>query len=202
MLGWLLLAYAAIGALLVAVALAIGGPLVARVERLTSSATETISAATDAAQSAADSFQGFDSSLEQARSSAGEAASLSRDTAITLDGLAQAMTISIFGAQPLEPLAGRFETSASQLRQMGDSLDEIGEALGTNREDVSEVGLELQDLAVELRRLQGRISAEQRSTDLPLSWLYYGFLLWQLLPIAAAAVGGGILLRRPRPVTI
>jgi hypothetical protein len=112
------------------------------------------------------------------------------------------MGISILGSRPLEPLAARFETSAEQLRQMGDSLESIGQALAANRDDVAEVGVEMQGLAEELRRLEGRITAEQRASDLPLSWLYYGFLLWQLLPIAAAAIGGGWLVRWSRKTAV
>lgn len=201
MVAWLLVAYAVIGALLVAVALVAGGPLVARVERLTTSANETLSAATAAARSAADSFEGFDASLERAVTAAENAAGLSRDTAVTLDGLADAMGISIFGSRPLEPLAGRFEVSAEQLRQLGDELEEMGAAAGVNRADVAEVGVEMRRLAQELERLEGRIGAEQHGRGVPLAFLYYGFLAWQLLPIVAAAIGGGWLLRwsrRPR----
>ncbi|MGH2455883.1 MAG: hypothetical protein ACRDHD_06460 [Candidatus Limnocylindria bacterium] len=203
-LGWILVGYAAIGMVFVSGGLLAGGPLVARVDRLTTSASATLESATLAAGSAADAFTGFDASLGDARASARDAASLSREASVTLDGLAQAMSISILGSRPLEPLGGRFETSADQLRLMGDNLESIGEALIASRDDVARVGLRLRDLAERLTALQGRVASERSLAGLPLSWLFYGFLLWQLLPIAAAALAGIAMIRRPEalPVSI
>jgi hypothetical protein len=200
-LAWLLAAYVAIGTLFVIAALLVGGPLVSRLDRVTTSALDTMSAATDAADAAADAFNGFDGSLQQARGSASDAASLSRETGSTLDALASAMSLSLFGSQPLLPLADQFQRSADQLRQMGDNLDGIGEALGGNRDDIARVGVRMRALADRLDELEGRVATEQLAGGIPLTWLYYGFLLWQLLPIAAAAVGAGWLFRHTRAVT-
>jgi len=197
-LAWLLAAYAVAGAIFVILALLVGGPLVAQVDRATTSAQSTLSAATQAADAAADAFGGFDTSLEQARSSASNAASLSRQTSATLDALAANMSISLFGAQPLLPLADQFHESASQLTQLGDNLDTIGGALDLNRDDIALVGTRMRTLADRLETLQGGIGAEQVAGGLPLSLLFYGFLLWQLLPIAAAGVGSGWLFRHTR----
>lgn len=202
LLGWLLLAYAVVGVVFVVVAALVGAPLVGRAERLANSASGTMDAAAAAAATSADAFGGFDTSIEQARTSATDAAALTRQTSVTLDGLADAMSLSIFGAQPLLPLAGQFTDSAEQLRQLGDSLDGIGQALDANRGDVAEVGLRMRDLADEMAGFQDRIASERGSTALPLSWLFYGFLAWQLLPILAAAVAGRWLLSRTRVVVV
>jgi hypothetical protein len=199
MLGWLLLLYAAAGAVLMVAALAIGGPLFGRLDRLTSSAAGTMDAAAEAAVTAADAFTGFDASLVEARRSADEAAGLSRDASGTLQALSDAMGISILGSQPLLPLADEFATSSRQLQQMGDTLEGIGSALTINQDDVARVGVELRTLAGELNLLRGRVASEQSGSRPPLSWLFYGFLAWQTLPIAAAAVGGLMALRRVRP---
>ncbi|HEX6138976.1 MAG TPA: hypothetical protein VF013_00760 [Candidatus Limnocylindria bacterium] len=201
-LGWLLLAYAVVGVVFVVVAALVGAPLVGRAERLATSASGTMDAAAAAAATSADAFGGFDASIEQARSSAADAATLTRQTSVTLDGLADAMSLSIFGAQPLLPLAGQFTDSAEQLRQLGDSLEGIGQALDANRSDVAEVGLRMRDLADELAAFQGRVASERESAALPLSWLFYGFLAWQLLPILAAAVAGRWLLSRTGVVVV
>jgi hypothetical protein len=200
LLGWLLAAYAAVGLVFVVVAVLIGGPLVARLDRMTTSATRTMHAAAQAADAAADAFGGFDSSITRARTSADRAADLSRSTATTLDGLAVAMSISIFGSQPLEPLASQFAASADQLRELGAELGGIGQALDVNRDDVGRVGNRMRALATELESLEGRIADERAGGGLSISWLFYGFLLWQLLPISAAGVGGAWLLRQPRVV--
>ena len=197
-LAWLLAAYAVAGVLLIVAAFLIGGPLVSRLDRVTTSALTSISAATEAADSAADAFDGFDTSLQQARESSTNAANLSRETSATLDSLAAAMSLSLFGSQPLLPLADQFEQSADQLRQMGDNLDGIGEALSGNRDDIARVGVRMRTLADRLDQLEGRIGSERLAGGLPLSWLFYGFMLWQLLPIAAAGVGSAWLFRHTR----
>lgn len=201
-LAWLLAAYATAGALLVVAALLVGGPLVVRVDRLTTSAAETMDAATGAANAAADAFEGFDTSVLQAHAAASDAANLSRETAATIDALAAAMSLSILGSQPLLPLADEFTASASRMRELGDNMEAIGEALTTNREDIATVGARMRELADSLVGLEGRIGEERTTGIIPLTWLYYGFLLWQLLPILAAAVGSAWLFRHTREVIV
>ncbi|HEX2289336.1 MAG TPA: hypothetical protein VHH53_03880, partial [Pseudonocardiaceae bacterium] len=175
--------------------LLIGGPLVDRVDRLTNSATRTMDAATAAADAAADALDGFDASLQEARDSATEAAVLSRETAGTVDALAAAMSLSVLGSQPLLPLADEFNATASRMRELGDNLEEVGSALATNRDDLAAVSGEMRELAGSMEELGGRIGEERTSGDIPLTWLYYGFLVWQVLPIMAAAIGSAWLFR-------
>jgi hypothetical protein len=201
-LAWLLAAYAAVGSVLVVVALLVGGPLVVRMDRLTTSAVRTMDAAADAANAAANAFDGFDASIQEAHASATEAASLSRETAATIDALAAAMSITILGSQPLLPLADEFTRSADRMRELGGSMDGIGAALTTNREDIAAVGSRMRELADSLVGLGGRAGAERSTGMIPLTWLYYGFLLWQLLPILAAAIGSAWLFRHPREVVV
>ncbi len=201
-LAWLLAAYAAVGTVLVVAALLVGGPLVSRLDRLTASAVRTMDAASEAANAAADAFDGFDTSVREAHAAATDAANLSRETAATTDALAAAMSITIFGSQPLLPLADQFERSANQLRELGDNMDAIGEALITNRDDIATVGARMRVLADSLVGLEGRIGEERTSPMIPLSWLYYGFLLWQLLPILAAALGSAWIFRHTRQVIV
>jgi hypothetical protein len=201
MLGWLLAAYAALGIIFILAAAVIGGPLVARAERLSGDASSALEAATAAADAAADAFGGFDASVGQAHDSAQSAADLSRETSLTLDGLAQAMSVSIFGTQPLQPLAGQFSASAEQLRSLGDDLDGIGSALVTNRSDIDAVGSRMRTLADELDALRGGVATEA-SAGVPLSWLFWGFLLWQLLPVGAATVAASRLMVPRRTVVL
>jgi hypothetical protein len=132
-----LILYGASGLLLIAVlALSLAQPidqignltasLETQRERLLASlerTSETVGGAAEAARS-------FDSSLTQGRDSATQAASLARDAAVTRDGLAEAMGVTIFGTQPLANLAGGFNRSAAQLRDLGADLDGVGLALG------------------------------------------------------------------------
>jgi uncharacterized coiled-coil protein SlyX len=198
MLGWLLACYAVAGALLAVVTLTVGGPLMTRAQALAGSATGSMQSAADSAEAAADAFVGFDASLDQAQQSTADAATISRATAGTLRSLADAMAISIFGNQPLLPLGDEFATSADQLEQMGGNLEGIGQALTANQAEVAVLALELRTLADQLRELRDAVGREQSQhrTGPPLSWLLYGFVAWQLLAVAAAGVGGWLLLRR------
>ena len=201
-LAWLLAAYATLGTFLVLAGVVVGGPLVVRVDRLTSSAVRTMDAATDAANAAADAFAGFDTSLGEAQDSATDAADLSRETATTIDALAAAMSLSVLGAQPLLPLADEFSASADRMRELGDNMDAIGLALTTNRDDIAAVGARMRDLADSLVGLEGRIGEQRTAGVIPLTWLYYGFLAWQVLPILAAAAGSRWLFSHAHAVVI
>ena len=196
-LGWLLVVYAALGLLLLVAALAVGLPMVGRVERIADSASGSIEAAAGSARAASDALAGFDDSLTQAQQSASDAASLSRDAAQTLDGLAEAMGISILGTQPLVGLADDFAASADQLVRLGDSLEQIGLAMVTSQGDVDRVAVELRGLTDQLTELAGATEAELAGANPPLSWLFLGFLAWQAVQVVAAGLAGMLLLRSP-----
>ena len=195
-LGIALLAYGVAGMVLIGLALVIGGPSLGRAERLAGSVNQTLVAATNAAEAAATAFSGFDASLGDAEAATSDAAQLSRDASATLEAMAVTMSLSIFGAQPLLPLADDFQVSADQLGALGGDLDRIGSALVENRDDVAEVGIELQVLADELHQLSGEVS-RQLDTGSTLTPLFYGFLVWQLLPALGAVAAGIWLLRGP-----
>jgi hypothetical protein len=196
-LGWLLVAYAALGLLLLVAAIAVGLPMVGRVQRIADSASGSIQAAAGSAQAASDALAGFDDSLTQAQQSASDAAVLSRDAARTLNGLSEAMGISILGTQPLIGLADDFAASADQLVQLGESLEQIGQAMVTSQGDVDQVAVELQGLTDQLTELAGATEAELAGADPPLSWLFVGFLAWQAVQVVAAGLAGMLLLRSP-----
>jgi hypothetical protein len=195
-LAWLLLAYAGVGVIFMLLALLLGMPMMARVDRLASSASGSLDSAAAAAGAAADSIDGFDDSVAQARGSASQAASLTADAARTMDSLADAMGLNVLGTQPLLSMADEFRTTAGELRDLGDSLGGIGQALGTNQADLTDIGIQLHRLATELANLRGGIGQEEAGASPPLSWLFYGFLAWQVLPILAAALAGRWLLAR------
>ena len=194
-LGWLLIIYAAIGVMLLMAAVAAGLPMVARVERIANSANGSIQAAAGSAEAASDALAGFDDSLTQAQQSAADAATLSRDAARTLDSLSAAMGVSILGTQPLLELADDFAASADQLVQLGDSLEQIGQAMVSSQGDVAQVTVELDGLTDRLTELAGATEAELAGASPPLSWLFLGFLAWQTVQVVAAGLAGLLLLR-------
>ena len=194
-LGWLLIVYAALGLMLLVAAVAVGMPMVGRVQRIADSANGSIQAAAGSARAASQALAGFDDSLTQAQQSASDAAALSRDAAQTLDGLSAAMSVSILGTQPLVGLADDFAASADQLVQLGDSLEHIGQAMVTSQGDVDQVAVELQGLTDQLTDLAGATEAELAGANPPLSWLFVGFLAWQAVQVVAAGLAGMLLLR-------
>ena len=195
MLGWLLVVYAAIGLMLLIAALAVGLPMMGRVQRIADSANGSIQAAARSARAAGEALAGFDDSLTQAQQSATDAATLSRDAAGTLDGLADAMNVSILGTQPLIGLADDFAASADQLVQLGDSLEQIGQAMATSQGDVNQVATQLGVLTDELTELAGATQDELAGASPPLSWLFLGFLAWQAVQVVAAGLAGLLILR-------
>jgi hypothetical protein len=200
-LGWGLIVYGIAGlALIVAGAIA-GLDAAARIERLASDADGTLAAAARATEAVADSFTNVDGSLSDAQESAAAAAALSRDASGTLRGLAFAMEISLFGAQPLLPLAGQFFDSADQAAALGETLASMGVSLADTRTDVVRVGVELDQLSAQLESL--RSSNGGGAGAPPPLRLFIGLLLaWLAVPAFGGIIGGVAVLRGPRTTRV
>lgn len=195
--GWLLLAYAVAGFMLLAVGLVGGLEVAGRVERLMTSADRTLAAASRATDAAAESFVGIDDSLADAQQSTDGAAALAADASGTLRSLSVAMQVSIFGTRPLQPLAADFAASADQASQLADTLGGMTGSLADTRTDVASIGAELEQLSLELDALR----EETAVSDAPPVRLFVLLLLgWLALPALAALVAGIILVRPARTV--
>jgi hypothetical protein len=201
-LAWGLILYGLAGIVLIVAAAALGLEATARVERLAADADGSLAAASRATTAAAEAFTNVDSSLSEAESSAFGAAALSRDAAGTLRSLAIAMRISLFGAQPLLPLASDFSASAEQAEALGGTLTAVAESLGETRIDIVVVGTELEALGAQLESL--RESSGPGGSEPPPLRLFLGLLLaWLALPaLGALAVGLALFRRPPAPVTV
>ena len=198
--GWALIAYGVMGILLLLVGAIAGMDAAARIERTAVVAGGTLSAAARATRAAADSFTSIDGSLADAQASADTAADLSRDASATLDSLAAAMGISIFGSQPLAPLAVEFSTSADQASQLADTLDSVSESMSETRSDVAVIGVELDGLSDQLETLE---EATDFGGDAPPLRLFIGLLLvWLAIPAIGALVYGFVLVRPFRTVVV
>ena len=197
--GWALIVYGLLGLALIVGGAVIGLDAAGRVERLAGAAGGTLEAAARSTRAAADSFVSVDGSLSEAERSADGAAALAREASATLDGLAVAMQLSVFGAQPLQPLAEDFSTSADQAVELADMLDSVVSSLSDTRTDVAVIGTELSALSRELDGLQ-ETSAEGGVPRPPLR-LFVGLLLaWLAMPAVGALLYGFTLLRTPRTV--
>jgi hypothetical protein len=198
LLGLVLILHGGLGLLLVALGVETGLDAAARAERLSTSADRALIAAIGAADAATDAFGEADVSLEEARASTESAASLARDASVTLAALSEAMRLSVFGAQPLLPLAADFADTAEQADRLSVELDTVGGSLGSLREDLGRVATELRTLADQLDELRGSESEPTTSTP-PFRLLLILVLAWVWL-FALASVGAGLtLLRAQRP---
>jgi hypothetical protein len=195
--GWLLVIYGLLGFVLVVSGALVGLDAADRFERLATDANEAITSAAAATDAAADSFTNIDTSLAESRTSADAAAALAREASGTLTALATAMSLSIFGAQPLLPLAAEFTTSAEQAAELADTLDGVGASLGDTRTDVARIAPQLELLSDELDALGG--GSERGAGTPPLRVFVIVLLAWLLMQ-AVGSLLGGLMLMRPRPV--
>jgi len=193
LLGWALIAYGIAGLALIAGGSVIGLDVATRVERLATSADDTIVAAARSTRAAADAFTNVDASLSESQTSADAAADLARDASVTLSSLGQAMELSIFGAQPLLPLAAEFDTSSGQAAALAETLDRVGSSLADTRPDVNRIAVELDALSDELESLRGAGNSD--ATTPPLRPFVILLLAWLLVPAAGAIIGGIAVLR-------
>lgn len=192
-LGWILVIYGLLGLMLVAGGAPTGLALAGTVERLSITADGSLRAAIRSTQAAADAFVNVDISLSEAESSADSAAALARDASGTLGSLALAMEISVFGAQPLLPLASEFDSSADQASELAETLDSVASSMGDTRVDVATIGAELDVLSDELSELR---DASGSGVGAPPIRLFVILLLgWLLVPAVGGIIGGLALLR-------
>jgi hypothetical protein len=198
--GWALIAYGIAGILLLVAGAISGMDAAARIERTAAVAGGTLAAAARATKAAADSFTSIDSSLADAQTSADTAADLSRDASTTLDSLSAAMGISIFGSQPLAPLAVEFSTSADQADQLAATLESVSGSMSETRTNVAAIGVELDGLSDQLETLEGSTAAGESTPPLR---LFIGLLLvWLAIPAIGALVYGFVLLRPVEAVVL
>jgi hypothetical protein len=194
-LGWALIAYGAVGIVLLIIVAVVAFDAAARAERLVGSANTTLESAATTADAAADAFTGADESLNRGAASAADAATLSREASGTLRSLSAAMELSIFGAQPLLPLADDFAATADQAASLADQLDGVGTALSDTQIDITLVGQRMRDLADDLTALSP--SGGPAASMPPLRLIVALLAIWLGLP-AVGALGAGIWLLRAR----
>lgn len=202
MLGAALVAYGVTGLVMLAViGLSMSAPIdaIARlggsVESQREAALEALDSASETISGAAGGVRNMDGSLGQARSATDRSAVLSRGVAASMYQLAEAMTISLFGTQPLIGLSTGFFQTGSQLIVLADDLSSISEALDQNRDDALAVARSLDELAVAVDRLTLEVRdgprvevAEETVDGLRLGIL--ALLIWLGL-LAVGAIGAG-----------
>jgi len=193
-LAWGLVAYGLLGLALSVVGFTYGLDAAGQIERLAEATGTTLDAAARSTSAAADSFDSIDGSLVDAGESISQAATLSADAGATLDQLSVAMNLSIFGAQPLAPLADEFAEAAAQADQLASTLTTSAGSVSDVRTDAASVGAELDGLARELETLRDSVP----DTSVPVRGLVALLLAYLTLPAVAALIAGLLLLRAQR----
>ena len=193
-LAWGLVAYGLLGLALSIVGFTYGLDAAGQIERMADATGTTLEAAARSTAAAADSFDSIDGSLVNAGESISQAATLSADAGATLDELSAAMNLSIFGAQPLAPLADEFADAAAQADELASTLTTSASSVSDVRADAAAVGEELGGLATELEALRDSVP----DTSVPVRGLVALLMAYLTLPAVAALVAGLLLLRAQR----
>jgi hypothetical protein len=144
----------------------------------------------EALASTRDAFDGFGASLTEAQRSAERAAVAARSSSQAASQLANGMSLSIFGAQPLLSLATGFRQQSDDLAALAAELDALAVSLSRNGDDVRE-------LRTDVATLHTRATSLGTSSTGP-SWLVPALLVlfvWMAVPPLVALVGGLLLLR-------
>ena len=196
--GIALVGLGAVGIIAVIVAFLVVGGIVARLDAMTAAAEGPLRSTARTLSDASDAFDRFGSSLAQARRSSQHASELVVDTGETLDGLADTMSIQIFGTQPLLPAAEGFRNAAAQLDGLGADLEALSETLGENVDDVETTGENLRLVRDEMDTLLAAFEGDKGSDGgVGLATLgIYILLAWLALMALGSAVMGVLLLRR------
>jgi hypothetical protein len=188
-----LLAYGVAGVLLLATFAAIANAAIERLA-LVDPAAGALTDASAALGDTANAFGGFNASLADAEHSTAQAATSARDASATASRLADSMSLSIFGAQPLLPLAQDFRREAADLDTLAKGLDTLSASLKANQDDVAKIRNDITIIRLRVDSARsGGISVE------PLRALVLLIVLWLALPAIAALVAGVWLLRSATP---
>jgi hypothetical protein len=193
-LAWGLVAYGAVGMLLSIVGFTFGLDAAGRMERLAAASDTTLEAAAGSTAAAARSFGSIDASLVNSAASISQAATLATEAGATLDALSVAMNISVFGAQPLRPLADDFADAADQADELAATLTTTVGSVSDVRIDAEVIGVELEALATELDTLRDSLPDE----PVAIRGLVALLLAYLTLPAVAALVAGSLMLRALR----
>jgi hypothetical protein len=150
---------------------------------------------------AATTFDDFATTLGQARQSSLQAAQFARDLSITMGEMAGAANIQIFGIQPLAGLGGGFGKASEQLAALGGDLDQTGQALGKNADDIGNIKSSVGQARIQVDALARAFDAtvlpgSQPELLRPFQLAIYGLLIWLAGQAVVSIVLGVMLFHR------
>lgn len=203
LLGTALVVYGVVGLVLLGV---VGTALAAPIEDLSSisgsveaqrtAALDSLTRASETIDRTAEAVRGMDTSLADAQAATNRSATIALGVATSMTQLADSMTLTIFGVQPLIGLQPGFANSAAQLNLLAVDLATIGAALQANREDALIVAGSLDELSSSLERLTNAVrdgpELELAAASLDTVRIGVLALLAWLAVLALGCVGAGI----------
>jgi hypothetical protein len=192
-LGLALLVWGLLGMVLIALVAVSIEPTLAAADALAEN--ETAADIQGALDTTVVSLDGVGTSVAEGRRAAQDAGTAVREIAATTEQLAQAMSLSIFGAQPFLSIAQGFERQTTSLEELARDLDALTAALRRNETDVAA----LRQSAFLLRERVDRIVPASTAPASDLRPLIYALLAWLALP-ALGAIGAGAWLLRSAPL--
>jgi hypothetical protein len=205
-----LIGYGAIGIVLfVVVALAVSRPLEraqalgASVEEQRAGVIDTLDQAQVTIEQMGEGVRHMDVSLADARAATDRASSISRNVALSMYQLRDAMSLTVFGVQPFLGLASSFDSSGQQLDLLGSDLSAIGASLDTNRGDVVTTADNLAELADSVGELTAMVR-EGPAVDISTATLdtirfaVYAICGWLILLAVGCLLAGLYLFRLAR----
>ena len=205
-----MIAYGVIGLIIIVVAMLVTVGTFARIETLSESVGAPLRSTARTVGEASTAFGRFAISLGEAQQSSEDAAALAHESAATMSGLADAMSVTIFGAQPLAQAAEGFREVSGQLDGLGEDLESVADALGHNISDVQNAGTNLRDVRDQMDSLLDEFGetsdgpAEGQSTTGGVrvaSMALYALLIWLAIPAVASLLFGFTLLRYARAIS-
>lgn len=206
-LGFGLFAYGVVGLVLfVAVAMAVNAPL-EKARNLTSQLDQerqalvlTMNQAKTSLADMSTGVGGADTSLVDAKAATDHAAALANTMADNMNQLRDAMSLSIFGAQPLIGLAPGFANAGQGFASLGTEMTTIGTSLDANRAAVATASTDLAKLSLSLGQLTLMV---QETPDVAISTAsldavrlaVYAICGWLAVFALGCVIGGAYLIR-------
>ncbi|MDQ3881409.1 MAG: hypothetical protein M3295_10110 [Chloroflexota bacterium] len=197
-----LITYGVVGIVIIVLAVLVTVGAFARLETLSESVGPPVRSTARTLGDASNAFGRFAISLAEAQRSSDDAAQLAHQTADTMAGLAEAMSISIFGTQPFAEAAAGFDQVSNQLDALAGDLESVSDALGNNITDVDRTARNLRDVRDEMDGLV-EIVGDSEGASTPggvrvASLALYALLVWLAIPALMSIVIGVVLLRYAR----
>jgi hypothetical protein len=146
-------------------------------------------------------FDDFATTLGQARQSSLQASQFARDLGTTMGEMGAASNVQIFGFQPLAGLGGGFGKASQQLTALAGDLEQTGQALGKNVEDLDSIKTSVGQARVQVDTLARAFDAtvlpgSQPELMRPFQLAIYGLLVWLAGQALVSVVLGVMLFHR------